>query len=62
MSMLLGPLLQAAQAATPSPEPAATPTPPTIDQLVKLKRVGSVATSPDGTLVSWFSERVLDAK
>ena len=46
MSVLLGLLLQAAQAATPIPEPAVTPTPPTIDQLVEL----------------WFGERVLDAK
>jgi dipeptidyl aminopeptidase/acylaminoacyl peptidase len=53
MSMLLGLLLQAAQAATPTPEPAATPTPPTIDQLVELKRIGSVALSPDGTLVAY---------
>ncbi len=53
MSVLLGLLLQAAQAATPTPEPAATPTPPTIDQLVELKRVGSIALSPDGALVAF---------
>ena len=53
MSVLLGLLLQAAQAATSNPEPAPTPTQPTIDQLVELKRVGSIALSPDGALVAF---------
>ncbi len=40
-------LLQAAAAPTP------TPAPPTIDQLVELKRVQSVALSPDAALVAY---------
>ena len=53
MTMLLALLLQAAQAATPSSAPAPTPAPPTIDQLVELKRVGQIALSPDGQLVAY---------
>jgi dipeptidyl aminopeptidase/acylaminoacyl peptidase len=53
MTTLLALLLQGAQATTPAPDGAPKPAPPTIDQLVELKRVGSVALSPDGALVAW---------
>ena len=54
MRSLLALLLQAAQAA--SPAPSTTPS-PTIDQLVELRRVTSVALSPDGTLVAYVVRR-----
>jgi len=59
MRTLLALLLQATQATAPSPpatvpQAAAAPPPaPTIDQLVELKRVTSVALSPDGNLVAY---------
>ena len=58
MGTLLILLLHAAQATASSPaappQAVAAPQPaPTIDQLVELKRVASVALSPDGTLVAY---------
>jgi dipeptidyl aminopeptidase/acylaminoacyl peptidase len=60
MSLLLALLLQAIapSAAAPPPTPSASKAadgapPPTIDQLVELRRVGSVALSPDGKLVAY---------
>ena len=50
MRSLLALLLQAALAASPAPSTAPSPT---IDQLVELRRVTSVALSPDGTLVAY---------
>jgi dipeptidyl aminopeptidase/acylaminoacyl peptidase len=59
MRTLLALLLQATQTTAPSPpatvpQAAAAPRPaPTIDQLVELKRVTSVALNPDGNLVAY---------
>ena len=59
MRTLLALLLQAASTtpaspAAATPQPAVAPQPaPTIDQLVELKRVTSVALSPDGKLVAY---------
>jgi dipeptidyl aminopeptidase/acylaminoacyl peptidase len=57
MSSILALLLQAAAATAPdaaAPVAVAAPQPaPTIDQLVELRRVSSVALSPDATLVAY---------